>query len=146
MSLCYLDTSALAKRYINEAFSDDVDAYLARQSTLLITDLTTAEMRSMLARRRRDGEIDSSFENQAFAAYLDDIGQGHLVERPLSPEILTGAVNVIGQHPDVPLRTLDAIHLAAATHLGVERLATADRRMRDAARAMDLATDYFAEA
>jgi uncharacterized protein len=143
VSLCYVDTSALAKRYLHEPRSDDVEAYLGRQPSPLITALTTAEFRSLLARRRRDGEIQAEHEGQVFAAYLEDIRQGHLLERALSQEMMTGAVHVIGQLPAVAIRTLDAIHLASAQHLGAERLATADRRMREGARALGFEVDFF---
>ena len=38
---------------------------------------------------------------------------------------------------------LDALHLAAAQELSVERLVTADKRMRDAADRIEMAVDFF---
>jgi predicted nucleic acid-binding protein len=143
VSVCYVDTSALAKRYVNETDSDAVDAFLAEQSLLLVTSLTRAEMRSLLARRRRLGEIDPALEAQIFASFLDDIRQGYLVEHPLSGAMLDGAVNLIGQLPAIALRTLDALHLAAAQELGAERVATADGIMRDAATELSIPTSFF---
>jgi uncharacterized protein len=143
MSICYVDTSALAKRYINEAASEQVEAFLAEQSLLIVTSLTRAEMRSLIARRRRQNELAAVLEAQVFASFLDDIRQGYLVEHQLAAAMLDGAVNLIEQLPTVPLRTLDAVHLAAAQQLGAERIATADATMRDAAVELGLALDYF---
>ena len=143
MTTCYVDTSALAKRYLNEARSGEVDEFLAEQSLLLVTSLTRAEMRSLLARRRRERDLDAGLEGRVFATFLDDIRQGHLVEHPLSGAMLDGAVNLIGQLPAFPLRTLDALHIAAAQQLGAERLATADAVMRDAAAELGIATSFF---
>jgi predicted nucleic acid-binding protein len=143
VSACYVDTSALAKRYVNENRSDDVDAFLAMQSLILITPLSRAEMRSMLARRRRLAEIDAELEAQVFATFLDDIRQGFFIEHVFDEKVFSGAVNLIGQMPAVSLRTLDALHLAAAQQLGAETLATADAVMRDAARELGIATEFF---
>jgi predicted nucleic acid-binding protein len=143
LSACYIDTSALAKRYVNEAGSEEVDDFLAAQSLLLVTSLTRAEMRSLLARRRRQHDFDAAVEGQVFASFLDDIRQGYLVEHELSAVMLDGAVNIIAQLPAIALRTLDALHLAAAQQLGAERLATADATMRDAAAELGLPTTFF---
>jgi hypothetical protein len=143
VSTAYIDTSALAKRYLNEAGSEEVEDCLADQSLLLTTRLTRAEMRSLLARRRRHGELDAALEAQLFAAFLDDIRQGYLVEHELSAPMLDGAVNIIGQLPAIALRTLDALHLAAAQQLGAETLVTADATMRDAAAELGIPTSFF---
>ena len=71
------------------------------------------------------------------------IRQGYLIEHPLSPAMVDGAVNLMAQLPTVALRTLDALHLAAAQQLGAERIATADRIMRDAAAELGIATANF---
>lgn len=138
-----MDTSALAKRYLHEPRSDDVDAFLAEQTLLVITTLTTVEMRSLLARRRRLRELDAVLEAQVFAAFLDDVRQGWLIEHELSRPVLQGAVNLIAQLPGVALRSLDAMHLAAAQQLGSEVLVTADAQMRAAAAELGLRTVYF---
>jgi hypothetical protein len=46
------DTSALAKWYLNESFSGDVERYLMEHGPVAISDLTVVEMRTLLARRR----------------------------------------------------------------------------------------------
>jgi len=143
LSVCYLDTSALAKRYLNEARSDEVDAFLAEQSLLLVSTLTTVQMRRLLARRRRGRELDATLEAQVFATFRDDVRQGYMVEHELSRLMLEGASNLIAEIPQVPLRTLDALHLAAAQQLGAERLVTADAVMRAAAGAVGLAVEFF---
>jgi len=50
----YFDTSALAKWYINETRSDDVEKYLQKHGPVTISDFTIVEMRCLLARRRRE--------------------------------------------------------------------------------------------
>lgn len=138
-----MDTSALAKRYVHEPRSDEVDAFLSEQARLFMTTLTTVEMRSLLARRRRLREIDAVLEAQLFAAFLDDVRQGWLIEHELSHLMVQGAVNLIAQLPSVALRSLDATHLAAAQQLGSDVLVTADGPMRDAAVELGLGVVYF---
>ena len=55
----YFDTSALAKWYLNEARSEDVEKYIQEHGPVNISDLTVVEMRCLLARRRREKSIDS---------------------------------------------------------------------------------------
>jgi hypothetical protein len=58
----YIDTSALAKRYIDEAGSEDIDAFLGRWPRVLISRLVVLEFRCVLQRRRRAAEIDATYE------------------------------------------------------------------------------------
>jgi hypothetical protein len=56
----HLDTSALAKRYLDEAGSSAVDDFLGRRPRALISRLGVVELRCLLRRRRRAREIDAS--------------------------------------------------------------------------------------
>ena len=53
---CYIDTSALAKWYLNEPRSQDFESYIRSQRGALISRLTVMELRCLLARRRRAGD------------------------------------------------------------------------------------------
>ena len=53
----YLDTSALAKWYLNESGSDAFVGYLQSLNVAVISSLSVTEMRSLLSRRRRMGEL-----------------------------------------------------------------------------------------
>ena len=55
MSLVYVDTSVLAKRYLRGPDSDDVDAWLAKPAhRFLVSDLVVVELESVVARRARE--------------------------------------------------------------------------------------------
>ncbi|TRZ97977.1 MAG: PIN domain-containing protein [Deltaproteobacteria bacterium] len=129
----YFDTSALAKWYLNESHSEAVEKYIRRCGPVGISDLTVVEMRSLLARRRREKEIDAGMENRVFATFEEDIRQGFLECHPLSATVAAGAANLISMLPDVPLRTLDSLHLAVAQEWGAGTLATFDAVMAEAA-------------
>lgn len=139
----YLDTSALAKWYLNEANSEAFVSYLQSLDSAVISSLTRPEMRSLLSRRRRMGELTAELESLLFAAFLDDLDRGWLQHYPVEDARFTEAINLISRYPDHPLRTLDALHLAVAVHAGIDMLATADTVMADAATAMGFEVARF---
>ena len=139
----YFDTSALAKWYLNESFSADVEWYLMEHGPVAISDLTVVEMRSLLARRRREKHVDPKLENRVFSTFEDDIRRGFLIRHPMPATTAAGAVNLISTLPDVPLRTLDAMHLVIAREIDASILATADRIMAAGAQEMGFSVVRF---
>ena len=139
----YFDTSALAKWYLNEAQSEEVEAYIQAHGPVDISDLTVVEMRGLLGRRRREGHIDLDTEIKVFATFQEEIRQGFLIRHPLFEGIADAAVNLLSMIPQVPLRTLDAFHLAIAVHIQAKALATADITMADAAAELDISIVSF---
>ena len=107
----YLDTSALAKWYLNEVGSESFVDFLQRLGSAVISSLTVTEMRSLLSRRRRMGDLSVELESLLFAALLSDIDRGWLLQVPVGDARFAEATNLIARYPDHPLRTLDALHL-----------------------------------
>jgi predicted nucleic acid-binding protein len=138
MTTIYFDTSALAKWYVHEARSEDVEAYIQEHGPVAISDLTVVELRSLLARRRRERSMTARVENEIFATFQEDIRQRFLICHPLPPDWASGTVNLLSTLPDVPLRTLDAMHLLIARETSTEVLATADQVMAAGATALGL--------
>ena len=141
--IIYFDTSALAKWYLNEPRSDDVEKYIQEHGPVAMSDLTVVEMRYLLARRRRERDIDSRTENKIFATFQEDIRQKYLICHPLPSDIAVGAINLLSVLPDVPLRTLDAFHLVVVKEIQADTLATADKIMASGAKAMGLSVARF---
>jgi uncharacterized protein len=139
----YIDTSALAKRYIDETGSDDFDAFLARWPRALISRLAVVELRCVLQRRRRAAEIDATYERAALADFGDDIRSGFFQVEPLADRHAIVAHDLIGRLSGHSLRTLDALHLAIALSSGATLLASADRAMARAAGALGISAVTF---
>lgn len=139
----YFDTSALAKWYLNEESSEEVEAFLGESLPVSISILTKLEMRSLLARRRREDSIDALTEGRAFSVFEGDIACGHLVLLPQRVEHFLLAESLIGVLPGIPLRSLDALHLGVIQGEGVRVLATANRVMAQAAGALGLECHTF---
>jgi len=141
--IIYVDTSALAKWYINEARSEDVETYIQEHGPVAISDLTVVEMRCLLARRRREKTIDVKMEMEIFATFQEDIRQRFLICYPLPQGLAAGAVNLLSRLTDIPLRTLDALHLMIARELPADVIVTADTVMAAGAKAMGLSVTTF---
>jgi uncharacterized protein len=139
----YFDTSALAKWYINEANSDDVEKYLQKHGPVAISDLTIVEMRCLLARRRRDKSITAQVETEAFATFQEDIRRRFLTCHPLPDGLAAGTLNLIALLPNIAIRTLDAMHLMIAKEISAVELVTADRIMADGAEALRIKVTRF---
>jgi predicted nucleic acid-binding protein len=145
VSLLYLDTSALAKWYLNEPFSEEVEFYLATQSHLLISSLTIVEMRSLLLRRRRSGELAPALVERVWATFREDQATGAFTVLKLEDEHLAAAARVLDR-VEAPLRTLDAMHLALAESAGASACATADRVLAAGARELGFEVTAFFDA
>jgi len=141
--IIYFDTSALAKWYLKEARSDDVEKYIQGYGPVDISDLTVVEMRTLLARRRREKNIDPKTEIKIYATFEEDIRQKFLICHPLPVGLAAGAVNLLSVLSDLQLRTLDALHLTIAKEIQTEVLATADRIMSIGAEAMGFSVVRF---
>lgn len=139
----YIDTSALAKWYVNEANSEAFAEWIQQQDDACISSLTVTEMRCLLARRQRAGDFSGDLEQEIFAAFSDDIQLGHIFLRPLQDEHAAMATRLIDQLPQIPLRTLDAMHLSIARALDCKHLATADRIMAEAAETIHIEVVRF---
>ena len=139
----YFDTSALAKWYINESRSDDVEKYLQQHGPVAISDLTVVEMRCLLARRRREKSLTSKIEMEIFATFQEDIRRRFLICFPFPDGLAAGAVNLMALLSDIPVRTLDALHLVIAKENSAEVLVTADPIMAEGAKALGLKVVRF---
>jgi predicted nucleic acid-binding protein len=119
----YLDTSALVKLVTRETESIALQSYLAERSDVrwLTSGLTRAEL---LRAAFRSGVAKVVDDARTVLATLDILA--------LTDRLLDQA----GLVPPAELRTLDAIHLAAAKTVGPQLTAvvTYDARMVDAAR------------
>ena len=139
----YFDTSALAKWYVNESRSLDVEEYVKSVYPVYISLLTKVEMKSLVARRVREGHIDLLTQGKVAATFEGDIAGGHLVLLPHTVESFLIAESLLGSRPEIPLRALDAMHLGIMQAQGITTLATADRVMAQAAEALGMDCETF---
>jgi len=141
--IIYIDTSALAKWYINEKDSEKVERYIQAHGPMDISDLTVVEMRCLLARHRRNKRFDARMEMRIFAAFQEDIRQRFLLCHSFPDGMAAGTLNLLSLISENPLRTLDALHLTIAREIGALFLATSDRIMAAGAKALGMSVVYF---
>jgi predicted nucleic acid-binding protein len=135
----YLDTSVLVKRYTPEPDSEEVDAVLDG-ATLVTSELAVGEVWSALLAKERGRMLKPAQREAAWDAFNEDIDEGVLRIIPLDGVMIREANEaMLSVHPHVPLRTLDAIHLATYQSVITGALFTKDKRMRDAAKLLGLA-------
>ena len=139
----YFDTSALAKWYLPEEESNEVEKYIQEHGPVAISDITVVEMRNLLARHRREGNLDASTEIKVFATFEEDIRQKFLICHPLSDGVARGAVNLLSVLCDLPLRMVDTLHLTIAKEIGADILVTSDSVMATGAKAMGFSVEQF---
>ena len=139
----YIDTSALAKCYISEPRSMEVLDWVETHGTPATTMFAIVEFRCMLARRRRNRQIDQTLEHRALAEFDNHVrgGAWHLHQGAMGE--YAAARDLIDTLPDISLRALDALHLAAARSIGVSEFATADKTQADAAAALGFTVHRF---
>lgn len=136
----YLDTSVLVKRYTAEPDSDEVDAHI-EGATLVTSELALGEFWSALLAKERGRIISAPQRNAAWKAFNDDIDEGVLRIIPLDGVMIREANEaMLSVHPHVPLRTLDAIHLATYQSVITGAMFTKDKRMLAAAKLLGFAT------
>ena len=129
----YVDSSALAKLYVPEIHSDEVDSYLRGKVGLLISELAITEVLSAIGRRKREGELSPAMANRIRDALLADADSGAFARLHLDPAVHREAERLLLATTAVPLRTLDALHLALAFSGAATHLLTFDARLREAA-------------
>lgn len=139
----YLDTSVLAKWYLNEVNSEQVADYIANLEVATISTLSKTEFRCLLARRKRSKELTVELENKIYATFLEDIAQGHLQVYTIENKHLESATYLISILPEHALRTLDALHLAIAQSYQIQQIATADTLLAKAAEQLGFKVDLF---
>ncbi len=129
----YLDTSVLVKLFVREPDSEFygkmTDGQIICSSVLAYTETWSA----MLSRERAGG-LTLEQRRRAWEAFDRNVIEDIIELVPMSPAIFKRANRIMEFcHPKVPLRSLDALHLASADQAQDWPLVTRDKRMLDAA-------------
>jgi predicted nucleic acid-binding protein len=132
----YLDSAIIVKLLVRENDSPWFDRNV-RNGELWSSELALAEVVSAILIKERTGRI-SVAERKSALSQFDTMREDELVRlHPLSSGIVTHAAGLLTScHPDVALRSLDAIHLATAMMHPRGPLCTNDAKLRAAATRM----------
>ena len=130
--MLFLDASALAKRYVEEAGTELVVATMAGQP-IAISRLSVTEVVSAICRRCREGDLRVEQREAALRQLDSERPAFHVVE--FTEEIVARAGALLRRHP---LRASDSVQLASCLLLADElgtpaRLMAFDERLLSAA-------------
>ena len=139
----YVDTSTLIKWYISEPYSDEVEAFLTGDMQPVLSSLALLEWDCTMRRRERAGNFDEHYRLLAEREFATQLAEGFFRQTEINRQVFELARELIRQVEPIPLRAMDALHLASASSLGISRLATSDRILADASRKLGLITYYF---
>lgn len=130
--MTYLDTSVLAAYYCPELLSDHAEAAIMASAPPLITHLVEVELQSAVARKIRERNLSKADGVDILTRFRLHMDSGCYLRFPLEGRHYDMAGSWISRF-DVPMRTLDALHLAACLDAGA-LLLTADSGLAKAAR------------
>ena len=129
----YLDSCILVKLLVAEPDSEFFIRSLDGKP-LSTSELAQTEVFSALLARERAGKISTSDRRRAWKEFEALIKAGEIRIESLNATVLRKANHLLERcHPQVPLRTLDALHLATVDLCQDFPMTTTDGRLRDAA-------------
>lgn len=136
----YLDTGIIIKLLTPEPESAWFEAEL-RGHPFSTSELALVEVRSALFSKERARSITAAQRLRAEAKFQEWLETDLLVLHPLNLSVLRKSMQILAMtHPSIPLRSLDALHVAACDLAQEFPLCTTDGRMHDAARLLRLPT------
>ena len=137
--MAYWDTSTLVKLYAKEPDSALFEAQAMSAAAMALAS-PLYEARATFQRKEAEGILQPGAAQKLYSELLQDVGAGEVRLVELGPDVEREYGQVLTlcyqQNPRIPLRTLDALHLASARVAGETELVATDKRMRDAAKAL----------
>jgi uncharacterized protein len=131
----FLDSSAFAKRFVDEAGSDKVEDTCAQASELGLSVICVPEIISALNRRRRERSLTAAQYAEAKQQLLDDVRDADIIN--LAVPVVGSAIGVLEASP---VRAMDALHIACALEWGAQLFVSSDKKQLSAARAAGMKT------
>ncbi len=135
--MVYIDTSVLVSYYCPEPLSEAAEKIILRSDQPSLSALTEVEVASALSRKVRKKEISRVDADRVITEFQTHLSQFLFKRIPVEREHYSLAFNWLIQL-SIPLKTLDALHLAVAAGNNLQ-IITADRQLAGSARKLGLA-------
>jgi uncharacterized protein len=133
----YIDTSVLVPYYCPEALSSVAERALRDDPSPVVSDLVEVEFFSALARKVRAREMSTADASRTGDRFIDHLQAGLYARLAVQRRHYETARGWLARFT-LPLRALDALHLALADRGGL-LLATADQALWRSARTLGVA-------
>jgi predicted nucleic acid-binding protein len=130
----YLDTAILVKLVVREPdsafYARLVDGQIVWSSQIALTECYSA-----LLRKERERAMSAAQRHRAWAEIENDVQARRLNLVTLTADMLLRANGILAAcHPQIALRSLDALHLASAERAQSWPMCSNDARVRQAAK------------
>ena len=130
--MAYIDTSVLVAYYCPEPLSQTAESAVRRARPPVVSLLAEVEFCSALSLKTRTGEMDADSAGSILSVFRSHIKGGQYGIVPIGVREYALACEWLSRF-SAPLRTVDALHLAAAFSNG-QTLVTADRGLARSAK------------
>jgi uncharacterized protein len=131
----FFDSSAFAKRYVEEPGSQAVDLLCQEATEVALSVLCVPEILSALNRRVREGLLTDREYTEAKQYLSQDIRDAVIVN--LVTQVVSTCTKIL---EDSPIRAADALQIACALEWETELFVSSDKRQISAARKAGLHT------
>ena len=135
-----VDSSAFAKRYVQEYGSEDIESFLQRASELALCIILLPEIISGLNRRLRERVLSTNDYRKAKNQLLEDVGDATVIQ--MTPAVISYSVKLLENNV---LRAMDSFHVACALEWRADLFVTADKRQLTAAKNAGLLTEFIGQ-
>ena len=129
----FFDSSALAKRYIEEPGSQKVEDLCAQATLLAVSSICLPEVISGLCRLTRDSILTKKQYEVTKEGLLKDFED--ILVCNITPSVIRQAIQILETNT---LRTLDALHIGCALEWKAEVFVSSDIRQIAAAKKIGL--------
>jgi hypothetical protein len=124
----FFDSSAFAKRYVDEAGTAEVLEWCDKATELALSVIAVPELVSAFRRLVRENRLTERQYAQIKADLRADLVDALLCET--SPQVVQRAIDAL---ETVPLRGMDAVHIGSALVCGADVFVSSDARQSAAA-------------
>jgi len=131
----FFDSSAFAKRYVEEPGSQVVDSLCQEATEVALSVLCVPEIISALNRRVREGLLTDREYAEAKQCLSQDIRDAVIVN--LVPQVVSTCTKILEASP---VRAADALQIACSLGWETELFVSADKRQISAAKKVGLHT------
>jgi len=135
-----VDSSAFAKRYIQEHGSEDIESLLKHASELALCIILVPEIISGLNRRLREQILTSNDYRKLKNQLLEDVHDATVIQ--ITPSVISHSVKLLENNG---LRTMDSFHVACALEWQADLFVTSDKRQLIAAKNAGLLTEFIGQ-
>ncbi|MBN1781955.1 type II toxin-antitoxin system VapC family toxin [bacterium] len=133
----FFDSSAFAKRYIEEQGSEIVEDICYHSSSLALSLVCIPEILSALNRRLQEKNLSKNDYLRAKTRLMQEIKDISIIN--ITPGVIQKSIGLLEHHR---IRTQDAIHISCALEWQPDLFVSSDKRQIDAAQKSGLKVKF----